>query len=298
MCLDADRTRLFNERTAAAASLPWLRPLHGAPTCAETCGQETEGAEPLCKGRPGGQRGGRGRRRGGPQRSGQAAPRRWAGGRVGRARGGGRAQRAASGRPLDGFLRETCPNKANKAPYDPPGAGAGVVVLEAGDGVGGRVRTDAVDGFLLDRGFQIFLTSYPEAQEALDYPALDLRPFYAGALVRWAGGFHRVADPLRCGRVGVWACGRVAEAGEGSAADSASVGGGPTLGGQREGPSAPRHGQAGAPRRIHAPLVVGVTRGPPGALRPASAGTLWTAWPRCPTRLGRRWTRSGWGCSG
>lgn len=72
------------------------------------------------------------------------------------------------------------------------------MVLEAGDGVGGRVRTDRVDGFLLDRGFQIFLTSYPEAQEALDYAALDLRPFYAGALVRWSGGFHRVADPLRC----------------------------------------------------------------------------------------------------
>lgn len=76
-------------------------------------------------------------------------------------------------------------------------AGASVLLLEAADGVGGRVRTDRVDGFTLDRGFQIFLTSYPEAQEALDYAALDLRPFYAGALVRWAGGFHRVADPLR-----------------------------------------------------------------------------------------------------
>ena len=43
-------------------------------------------------------------------------------------------------------------------------AGASVVVVEASDGVGGRVRTDEVDGFLLDRGFQIFLTSYPEAQ--------------------------------------------------------------------------------------------------------------------------------------
>ena len=48
--------------------------------------------------------------------------------------------------------------------------------------MGGRVRTDEVDGFLLDRGFQIFLTSYAEAQQALDYEALDLRPFYAGAV--------------------------------------------------------------------------------------------------------------------
>ena len=42
-------------------------------------------------------------------------------------------------------------------------------ILEASDGVGGRIRTDKVDGYLLDRGFQIFLTSYPEAQRLLDY---------------------------------------------------------------------------------------------------------------------------------
>ncbi|KAK9836272.1 hypothetical protein WJX81_001340 [Elliptochloris bilobata] len=76
-------------------------------------------------------------------------------------------------------------------------AGVRVAILEASDGVGGRVRTDRVDGFLLDRGFQIFLTSYPEARALLDYDALDLRSFYAGALVRHDGGFHRVADPLR-----------------------------------------------------------------------------------------------------
>lgn len=39
-------------------------------------------------------------------------------------------------------------------------AGRDVVVLEASDGVGGRVRTDVVDGFLLDRGFQVLLTGY------------------------------------------------------------------------------------------------------------------------------------------
>ena len=41
-------------------------------------------------------------------------------------------------------------------------AGAPVVVIESGDDVGGRVRTDEVDGFLLDRGFQVLLTAYPE----------------------------------------------------------------------------------------------------------------------------------------
>ncbi len=42
------------------------------------------------------------------------------------------------------------------------------------------MQTDNVDGFLLDRGFQIFLTSYKEAQAMLDYQSLDLQPFYAG----------------------------------------------------------------------------------------------------------------------
>lgn len=72
-----------------------------------------------------------------------------------------------------------------------------VRVLEAGDGVGGRVRTDAVDGFLLDRGFQVFLTAYPEPQRWLDYRALGLRRFFPGARV-WRGGrMHTVADPFR-----------------------------------------------------------------------------------------------------
>lgn len=71
------------------------------------------------------------------------------------------------------------------------------LLLEAADAVGGRVRTDEVDGFLLDRGFQIFITAYPEAQKLLDYKALDLQKFYSGALVYYGGRFHTVANPLR-----------------------------------------------------------------------------------------------------
>ncbi len=71
------------------------------------------------------------------------------------------------------------------------------LLLEASDGVGGRVRTDRVEGFLLDRGFQVLLTAYPEAQRVLDYEALDLHYFYPGAMVRFGGKFHRVADPWR-----------------------------------------------------------------------------------------------------
>lgn len=76
-------------------------------------------------------------------------------------------------------------------------AGRSVTVLEASDGVGGRVRTDHVDGFLLDRGFQVLLTAYPEAHRQLDMRSLDLRPFDAGALVWRNGRGNVVADPFR-----------------------------------------------------------------------------------------------------
>jgi len=76
-------------------------------------------------------------------------------------------------------------------------AGTPVLVLEASDRVGGRVRTDEVDGFRLDRGFQILLTAYPEAQRLLDYAALDLRKFRPGARIFTGKGFTRLADPWR-----------------------------------------------------------------------------------------------------
>ena len=53
-------------------------------------------------------------------------------------------------------------------------------ILEASDGIGGRVRTDHLDGFLLDRGFQVLLEGYPEAQRVLDYSALSLKSFDPG----------------------------------------------------------------------------------------------------------------------
>ncbi|MGE5229068.1 MAG: FAD-dependent oxidoreductase, partial [Deltaproteobacteria bacterium] len=54
-------------------------------------------------------------------------------------------------------------------------AGLDVLVLERSDVPGGRVRTDVVDGFQLDRGFQVLLTAYPEARRVLDYEQLGLR---------------------------------------------------------------------------------------------------------------------------
>ncbi|TLP56301.1 NAD(P)/FAD-dependent oxidoreductase [Microbispora triticiradicis] len=76
-------------------------------------------------------------------------------------------------------------------------AGVAVRVLEASDGVGGRIRTDIVDGFRLDRGFQVFNTGYPEAARILDIPALRLRPFTSGVIVFRDGRHERVTLPWR-----------------------------------------------------------------------------------------------------
>ncbi len=70
-------------------------------------------------------------------------------------------------------------------------------IVERSTSIGGRVQTDTVDGFLLDRGFQTLLTSYPEAQRQLDMDALDLRPFSPGAVL-WNGErFETIGDPTR-----------------------------------------------------------------------------------------------------
>lgn len=76
-------------------------------------------------------------------------------------------------------------------------AGRSVRVLEASDGVGGRVRTDVVEGFLLDRGFQVLLTAYPEVATMLNAEALRLGAFDPGAVIRHAGRFHTITDPFR-----------------------------------------------------------------------------------------------------
>ena len=72
-----------------------------------------------------------------------------------------------------------------------------VSVLEASDRVGGRVRTDRIDEFQLDHGFQVLLTGYPACRQLLDYPKLRLRAFRPGALVRIRGRFRTLSDPWR-----------------------------------------------------------------------------------------------------
>ena len=80
-------------------------------------------------------------------------------------------------------------------------AGCDVHVLEAGEHAGGRLATERIDGFVVDRGFQVLNTGYPRAAD-LDLDALDLGWFERGAVVRHEGRVHRVVDPRqRPGRV-------------------------------------------------------------------------------------------------
>ncbi|WP_431917845.1 NAD(P)/FAD-dependent oxidoreductase [Micromonospora wenchangensis] len=70
-------------------------------------------------------------------------------------------------------------------------------LLEAGDRIGGRVATDTVDGYLLDRGFQVLNTAYPRLGTLLDLGTLDLGWFTSGVLVRRGDRLDRLVHPLR-----------------------------------------------------------------------------------------------------
>ena len=77
------------------------------------------------------------------------------------------------------------------------GAGRDVVVLEADDRVGGRIRTDRIDGFLVDRGFQLLNPAYPAVRRWVDVDALGLQPFGAGVAARTETGLDVLGHPLR-----------------------------------------------------------------------------------------------------
>lgn len=77
-------------------------------------------------------------------------------------------------------------------------AGFKPTILESSNSIGGRVKTDKVEGFLLDHGFQVLLTAYPEAQRYLDYEKLKLKKFKPGALIIDTDkGNYAISDPLR-----------------------------------------------------------------------------------------------------
>ncbi len=75
--------------------------------------------------------------------------------------------------------------------------GLHVQVVDAADAPGGRIRTDVVDGFRFDRGFQLYNPAYPEGARMFDHPSAQLRPFVAGAAIAHGGRRYRLADPRR-----------------------------------------------------------------------------------------------------
>ena len=76
-------------------------------------------------------------------------------------------------------------------------AGYTPTILEATDRVGGRVKSDDLNGFPADHGFQVLLTEYPEAQRYLDYEKLDLIKFLPGSVIFKNGKMEKIGDPMR-----------------------------------------------------------------------------------------------------
>ncbi len=76
-------------------------------------------------------------------------------------------------------------------------AGFTPTIIEASDRVGGRVKTDTVDGLKLDHGFQVLLTAYPEAKHYLDYDKLDLIRFSPGSVIYKDSKPTKIGDPQR-----------------------------------------------------------------------------------------------------
>lgn len=68
-------------------------------------------------------------------------------------------------------------------------------VIEASDRIGGRVKTDEVEGFLLDHGFQVLLSSYPQVQKHLNLNELKLGSFSPGARIYANGSTSLISDP-------------------------------------------------------------------------------------------------------
>ena len=75
--------------------------------------------------------------------------------------------------------------------------GLSATIIEATDRLGGRVKTDVVDGYSLDHGFQVLLTAYPAAKKHLDFDALALQEFLPGSAIFKNGKQKIIGDPLR-----------------------------------------------------------------------------------------------------
>ncbi|MCI0386031.1 FAD-dependent oxidoreductase, partial [Streptomyces sp. CNQ085] len=75
------------------------------------------------------------------------------------------------------------------------GAGLHVTVLEATGAVGGRMATEEIDGYRLDRGGRPLLSGWAELRRCPGLAGLDLRPFSSGVLIRGGDRALRVGAP-------------------------------------------------------------------------------------------------------
>jgi hypothetical protein len=76
-------------------------------------------------------------------------------------------------------------------------AGLSVLVFERSGAIGGRMSTYQSAGYLIDRGFQVLLTAYPELKQIEGSNRLGCRSFSSGARIRHNGTFVDFVDPLR-----------------------------------------------------------------------------------------------------
>lgn len=70
-------------------------------------------------------------------------------------------------------------------------------IYEKSDRPGGRLKTDIVDGYQLDHGFQVLLDAYPMAKKYLNLNDLELQKFLPGAVIFQKGKQQTIGDPLR-----------------------------------------------------------------------------------------------------
>ena len=76
-------------------------------------------------------------------------------------------------------------------------AGMDVLCIEKEDRVGGRIASDKKDGFILDRGFQVYLSHYDEPKKFLDFKGLDFQPFTSGSYLCHDQKKYIMADPSK-----------------------------------------------------------------------------------------------------
>lgn len=74
-------------------------------------------------------------------------------------------------------------------------AGCDVEVVEAHDRVGGRVATDVIDGFKLDRGFQLINARYPELRRLGIMAELDFVEAPRGVEISIGESVKKLSDP-------------------------------------------------------------------------------------------------------